>query len=494
LKRLEKECKSTKPFIGAVEVAKLAKEKGAISDARTGLADICAAVLHEKLDKTTTVRVSTEWDNSELSSEQKEYAALDALASLKIYHRLAQVPTSDKVSDTAIPGTPVSVLQDDGQVIAQGIISLTTSESTCRGLKQTKTRAHVTIQKVIIPAAILPLHNNVSLGSIDSVPFDILVKCTKLRNCITVQNQSAQTEVPLPSTSQSTPIYTATQQKLFQWFSLYVSSDSNWTEGVDDPSDTTAEEEDDMGDAQSDRLSLEEGIALLAEIEKNPSAWPTWIRSRVLMDIWHAMARIKVSKEHGFRRIFARALRDAMLIPDLDDKKRIEAYLNSIGSSWDDVLQFNAKWLWKRCKRTIPPPELLYPVVKEVYLTYGPLLDSKTQKPLFNSQAWKDAANVLKAIHAGLLSDPPGIPLYFQMGVDKKHGNLPIYRCARGTNNAEGGVHLSGRRHLPISGVSTRHASTRLRDFVLMHNLVVCGHIYNFEYTVYLYFILRLEL
>jgi hypothetical protein len=267
LKRLEKECKSTKPFIGAVEVAALAKEKGAISDAWVGLADICAAVLHEKLDKTTAVRISTEWDNSELSNEQKEYAALDALASLQIYHRLAQVPTSDKVSDTAIPGTSVSVLQDDGQVIAQGIISLTTSESECRGLRQTKTRARVTIQKVIIPAAILPLHNNASLGSIDSVPFDILVKYTKLRRCIAVQNQSAQIQVSLPSTSQTTPAYTAAEKKLLQWLSSPVSSDSNWTEGVDDPSDTGAEE-DDMGRAESDRLSLEEGIALLAEIQK----------------------------------------------------------------------------------------------------------------------------------------------------------------------------------------------------------------------------------
>jgi hypothetical protein len=162
------------------------------------------------------------------------------------------------------------------------------------------------------------------------------------------------------------------------------------------------------------------------------------------MDVWHAMAQIKVPKNHGFRRSFARALRDAMLIPNLDDRKWIEVYLKSIGSSWDDVLQFNAKWLWKLCKRTIPPPELLYPLATEVYFTYGPLLDSKTNKPLFNPQAWKDAINVLKSIQAGLLSDPPGIPLYFQMGVDKKHGNLPIYQCARGTNNAEGGVHLSG--------------------------------------------------
>jgi hypothetical protein len=66
---------------------------------------------------------------------------------------------------------------------------------------------------------------------------------------------------------------------LLQWLSSHVPSDSNWTEGVDDPSDTTAEEEGDMGDAHPERLSLDEGIALLTEIEKNPSAWPTWIHS-----------------------------------------------------------------------------------------------------------------------------------------------------------------------------------------------------------------------
>jgi hypothetical protein len=111
------------------------------------------------------------------------------------------------------------------------------------------------------------------------------------------------------------------------------------------------------------------------------------------------------------------------------------------------MLHFNACWLWKRCKRAIPPPEELYSLVKEVYITFGPLHDSKTQKPLFNTHAWKDAGNVLKAIQAGLLSDPPGIPLYFQIRIDKKNGNLPIYRCARGTNNAEGGVHHSGRQY-----------------------------------------------
>jgi hypothetical protein len=149
------------------------------------------------------------------------------------------------------------------------------------------------------------------------------------------------------------------------------------------------------------------------------------------------------------------------------------AYLATINLSWDSVLLFNARWLWKHCKRIIPPPEQLYPAVREVYKTFGPLLDTSTNTPLFNKRAWKDAGNILKSIHAGLLSDPLGVPLYFRIGIDKKHGNLARYRCARGTSNAEGGVHNSGHRHLLILGASPRHASARVRDLVLMHNLLV---------------------
>src|SRR6266487_4588843 len=149
--------------------------------------------------------------------------------------------------------------------------------------------------------------------------------------------------------------------------------------------------EDDISNAEPDRLSLEEGLTLLHAAGSNWSSWPLLIRSHVIMDIWHAMAHIKVPKEHGFRRPFARALHDAILIPDAADKSRVSEYLASIGTSWNDVLWTNATWLWKHCKRTIPPPEQLYPAVKEVYTTFGPLLDAKTRKPLFNSQAWKDA-------------------------------------------------------------------------------------------------------
>lgn len=107
------------------------------------------------------------------------------------------------------------------------------------------------------------------------------------------------------------------------------------------------------------------------------------------------------------------------MILDTQDQQQITAYLVSIGLSWEEMLQVNPKWLWKRCKRIVPPPKILYPAVEEVYKTYDPLLDAATNTPLFNRQAWKDAKNILKSIQLGLLSDPPNIALYFHMGVDK---------------------------------------------------------------------------
>ncbi len=395
---------------------------------------------------------------------------MDAWVSLEIYHKIANAAIPGNIT---IPGTPVVVKHDDGKVIAHGIVSYDTSKAPCTGVNHTQTRIRVTVQNVLVPGAILRLHN-ASLASFGPPPFDILVKQTLLQG----HTIPKALEVPPDGSSEAQVISSESplqaechDQDLLEFLSQDIAPDSNWTEDVDDPFDIALDE--DINDVDPDQLSLEEGLALLREIEANPSAWPVQIRSRVLMDVWHAMARIKVSKDHGCRRPFARALRDAIFIPDQEDKLRISKYLTSIGSSWDEVLLLNAKWLWKHCKCVIPPPEQLYPLVKEVFTIYGPLLDAKTQKPLFNSRAWKDASNVLKVIKAGLLSDPPGVPLYYQIGIDKKHGNLPLYRCAHGTNSAEGGVHHSGCRHLPISGVSARHASARLRDFVLMHNLLV---------------------
>jgi hypothetical protein len=136
-----------------------------------------------------------------------------------------------------------------------------------------------------------------------------------------------------------------------------------------------------------------------------------------------------------------------------------------------------------RCRRIVPPPRELYDAVSHVFQLYGPQNDSKTN----NAQVWHDAKNVLKAIHLGLLSDPPGVQLY-QMGIDKKSG-LKIFRCARGANNPEGSIHNSLRNRMPKSGVSIRHAASRVKDYVFIHTLVVgtlnrSGTAYRGHYNV----------
>ncbi len=147
--------------------------------------------------------------------------------------------------------------------------------------------------------------------------------------------------------------------------------------------------------------------------------------------------------------------------------------LNPPLSWYDLVRKFGWKWIHHRCKRVIPPPEELYPLVEQVFRTYGPLKDSKTGQPLFNAAAWAVAKNILDLISKGYLSDPPGVALYRVQKIDKKHGGLPIYQCLRGTNWTEGGVHTHLRARLPTSGASIEHVQASLDDFILIHNLKV---------------------
>ncbi|KAG6846753.1 hypothetical protein H0H93_012095, partial [Arthromyces matolae] len=116
---------------------------------------------------------------------------------------------------------------------------------------------------------------------------------------------------------------------------------------------------------------------------------------------------------------------------------------------------------------------MIHPLVHDVFMTWGPLKDAKSHKPLFDKKAWKKAKEILELIRKGLVSDPPGIPLYYIIGLDRKAGGLPIYRDFRGTNFVEGGVHRHLRTMLPSCNTSVRHMVTCLLDFILRHNLLV---------------------
>jgi hypothetical protein len=197
----------------------------------------------------------------------------------------------------------------------------------------------------------------------------------------------------------------------------------------------------------------------------------TPIRSRVLGDVWHLMDQFKISLHHGLRRPFARALRDALLIPDASDKAAVSHVLDTLHTTYDLMVLTNAEWVWARVKRFIPEPEILLPRVTQVLQTFGPLRDSTTGQPLFNDASWEKARAVLENIRLGYYSDPPGVSLYTTHGTDA-HG-LKMYRCIRGTNNVEGGVHQNIRLRFGSFNASPHFAVNLLRDYCLSHNLRV---------------------
>jgi hypothetical protein len=78
----------------------------------------------------------------------------------------------------------------------------------------------------------------------------------------------------------------------------------------------------------------------------------------------------------------------------------------------------------------------------------------------FSEAALKQAKSLILTAKLGFISDPPGYSLYYKMGTDRD--GLPYYRCVRGTNSVEGGIHMAIRRDF-----GSLQASPELSDALL---------------------------
>ena len=70
--------------------------------------------------------------------------------------------------------------------------------------------------------------------------------------------------------------------------------------------------------------------------------------SAVLDDIFHFLDRVKLSMHHPSKKDYFVALRDAVMIEDEDDMKKVVAALKKVGLSDEQIKQrkkFNNKWL-----------------------------------------------------------------------------------------------------------------------------------------------------
>ncbi|KAG6894804.1 hypothetical protein C0992_004572, partial [Termitomyces sp. T32_za158] len=484
-KRLFKDCGFTEknqPFVGAIELGRLSKEKNITTNAGIGLADLTSQILRQFLPKDSSIRISTAWDNSELTDSQKNYAALDVYATWKIFQELNSIPTGMAVTRATPSGTPVVLLSADrSTIVAHGFVS-PDQPNNLHGVNVTKTRIVVTITSILVPGHIIsgdlmPSKQNTAFTSFPDPPFYIICKLKHLR---TFKLSSCHPQ-PLPRSPQLQS--NAEEILAFDEDHPYLNAENledstspvdldhlQWYSEADVISDNDQDPAQSLTDEASGRAFAVLLGALAQSLETRTSN-SELKRSGVFGDIWHLMHQFPISMQHGLRRPFARALRDAFFLYDQEDKATIEAFLATKGVKWETMLQYHPKWLFQRVKRFVPPPEELFPRVSQVLQAFGSLQDSKTGMPLFNAKCWDIAKNALENIRRGYYSDPPGVTLYYPRKRDKF--GLLRFRCCRGTNGIEGGIHQNIILWFGSFNAAPDFTLESLRDYALYHNLKV---------------------
>lgn len=495
--RLFKDCGFTSkdiPFVGAIELGSLAKQQNLVGRVNTSLADLVKIILKRYLAKDETIRVSLAWDDIKLPQTHLEYAQLDVYACWALRESLMDATTSDYATSSTPVGTPVKLFsRDSSSVVAVGFIS-PERPAKFKGVRVTNTRVLVNVTSVNQPGylvrsdLVLP-HEDLALSQLaTAIPFTLLCNARDVRImknsdsdsessdsshvAHTGKNPTAKPPLP-PHPYSSEPgcfnPYSSTESNETDHSSVEIQEeDWDWTHTT--PVDSNQEQ---SVDGSLLDMSTKENLNLtLNEVASTSNSYEdTAIRSRVIGDLWHLMHQFRIPVHHGLRRPFSRALRDAIFIPDPGDKAAVEVVLKKKNLAWEQMLLWNSDWLWRRVRRFVPRPDVLLPRVSKVFEVFGPLKDATTGEPLFNKASIQKAKNVLENIRLGYYSDPPGIKLYVLQHEDK-HG-LSLYRCIRGTNGIEGGIHQNIIRRFGSFCASPRFAVNLLREYCLTHNLRV---------------------
>ena len=444
-------------------------------------------VLKRHLPKDADIRVSTSWDSNPLPDAHIRYAALDVYATWAVFCGLSETAGGmGGLVDASTPGgIAVSLLSaDKSQIVAHGII-LPERPAKMDGVNVTPTRVPVVINEVLVPghmvsSELLSGPNSQPLSSFPQPPFHLLSKAKHLQirrsdipsSTPTTTSQDEQ-GAGKASTSTTLPTSSISQSSSDP---LELHTDATELEGDghcwygDIKDDTLDRNEQQPASSFRDPAAHAKAVQLL---EKATSAANSQnvLRSRVLGDIWHLMNQFPIAQAHGLRRPFARALRAAFFKYDPEDLATLEAFFESKGVSFDYVLRSHPTWLLRRLRRFVPPPEELLPRLAQVIYDFGALLCAKSNQPLFNDKAWEITPNVLENVRRGLYSDPPGYQLYYATGTDKY--GLLTYKCRRGTNGIEGGVHQNIIWWFGAFNAAPDLAVQLLRDYTLYHNLKV---------------------
>jgi hypothetical protein len=480
-----------------LELGSLCSRCKIIENGKVSLSELVIATMKHQLNKDDGLRLS-KWSSATLADEQITYAALDAWASLQVFKAAILTQKEGAILATVRHGMPVSItMRKSATIIGEGTIDEVSDPTLGKPVKARAGRSLVNVSKITIPGVIVPLYRKPfhSLG--DYVYFDhadlrirvirddpeLPQKLGNTPNCLHADLEadgSTSAPSPGPSRTQSGPYSRVIN-------SISGAENSKYSSGAGSSSDSSdssdSEESDDHDYVNADDIensstnsALETAVASTGVVAMNdlntPSPISPTLHSRVLEDIFHVMNRLKLKKTHSLSREFMRRMRDAIFLLDKEDVAAVKKVLESqMKLSWNKALRYKSDWLWKRIRRYVPPPEILTDRLTKLFQTMGVMECSKTNEKLFSRDNWKESENILNSAARGYLSDPPGESLYYKISVD--HFGLSLYRCIRGTNSVEGGVHQKIRRWFGAFNASPEFGDCVLVEFRTRHNFNV---------------------
>ncbi|KAI8136730.1 hypothetical protein BJV82DRAFT_675742 [Fennellomyces sp. T-0311] len=310
---------------GALELGSFCRRRGKIHRSTMGLSEISAAVLGGYLRKEPTTCLSN-WECNELSEVQKAYAALDAWASLKVFDVVKDSQMFEKHVPASAPhGLPCS-LQYAGTAVAFSRLN--------NQIGQDSEDSLFTVTKIVVPGAVVMSADGKIkvLSDFDGLPFTIKTSRAYLRtenpDLCTPDQTPRELLSQVASTEQNRT--DADIDESFEIRSISTLSSCSSSEGESENNEVM------LRQATQRSNRIQETLHSIHQQDRNP---------RILKDIFHLMAMLKISKRHGLAKEFARRFRDAISIINTEDRNRVERHLRSIGMSWNYMFVKNPAWV-----------------------------------------------------------------------------------------------------------------------------------------------------
>ena len=450
--------KHRKTYKGTIELGQLAFKKNVVPNGKASLAEIVAATLQKYLSKESRV---SEWAAITLNDDQKQYAALDAYATLMVWEVLETFEEAGKPLSSATKVGELVSLYVRKQEVARGIIveqpvsfliqnPLPNEKPISLNVSTTKTRALIQIDTILAPNCVIPHHRQL-LKNLQNGEgsFKVVVSISSLRT------RSDKEPVTIPEPLEPRNIGTI---KTIQPPSLSTEDIENQDIDI---------ESDDEDENPIPERDIEENVDRSSGFTQQPS---DILPSHILADVFHEIDKVcrTISKKHTLCRKFATAFSDTLLVPDENDKKAVSEILEKKGISFNKMRSKSPAWLWKQVRRYIPEKGILELILTEFFNSWGHIKCSVTGQKLFSAETWKKTQGVLHDVRKGWLSDPGSISVYIKEEMDKD--GLQIYHCIRGTNSVEGAIHNPIRQSFASLNASPELADALIADFRHRHN------------------------